>query len=188
MRLQPGQQAPSFTAETVDGGTVTLGQFEGKPLLLMFFRYASCPMCNLRLHDFAREYPRLQERGLQAVAFFHSPVEQIRAHAGKRAYPFPLAADSQLRVYREYGVETSWPRFLMSMALPSFYVDWMRSMRHGFWGGAALRMAGMPADFLIGPDGRIQRVHYGQSIGDHLPIDEIARHLPEPVAAAAPFA
>jgi peroxiredoxin len=174
MRLEAQQAAPSFSAETADGSTVTLEQFAGQPLLLMFHRYAACPMCNLRLHDFARRYPGLHARGLEAVAFLHSPVESIRAHAGKKLYPFALAADPKFRVYRKYGVETSWPRLMLSVLLPSFYVDWARAMRHGYWGGVPpLQIAKMPADFLIGPDGRIRKAHYGRSIGDHMPIDEV---------------
>lgn len=167
-----------FSTVDVHGRPVSLEQFRGRPLLLMFFRYASCPMCNLRLHDFAREYPRLQAtRGLAAVAFFHSSAEAIRRHAGRREYAFPLVPDPDQEIYRHFGVETSWAGFLKSMLLPSFYSDWIRSMRHGFWGGADAQMAKMPADFLVGPDGRILLVHYGHDIGDHLPLAEIERAL-----------
>jgi len=31
----------------------------------------------------------------------------------------------------------------------------------------------LPAEFLIGPDGTIDRAYYGKDIGDHLPIGEI---------------
>lgn len=173
MRLQPQQSAPSFSAETVDGETITLEQFAGKPLLLMFHRYAACPMCNLRLHDFARRFPELHERGLEAVAFFHSPADAIRKHAGRKQYPFALAADPKFRVYRRYGVETSWPRLALSFALPSSYVDLARALRHGYWGGRPGQLAKMPADFLIRPDGHLHAVHYGSSIADHMPQHEI---------------
>lgn len=179
MRLKSGDTAVAFTARTFDGDTVSLSQFAGKPVLLMFLRYASCPMCNLRLHDFVREYPRLHERGLEAVAFFHSSASSIRAHAGRRQYPFPLIADPEFAVYRSYAVETSWARLLLSMAKPGFYVDWLRSMRHRFWGGIAWQMAKLPADFLIDPNGRIALAHYGQDIGDHMQVAQIAAFLDE---------
>lgn len=145
----------------------------------MFFRYASCPMCNLRLHDFAKEYPRLQTRGLSAVAFFHSSARAIKRNAGRRNYPFLLVPDPDHGIYRTFGVETSWPGFFKSMVLPSFYRDWIRSIRHGFWGGADMQMAKMPADFLVGPDGRLQLVHYGRDIGDHLSVADIETALAE---------
>jgi peroxiredoxin len=169
MRLQPPQAAPSFSVETIDDGTVSLEQFAGKPLLLMFHRYAGCPMCNIRLHNFAGEFPELHARGLEAVAFFHSPVQEIRKHAGGRQYPFMIASDPKFRVYRQYGVETSWPRLMMSFVRPSVYAELFRALRHGFRGGKpSPQLAKMPADFLIRPDGRIHAVHYGRSIGDHM--------------------
>src|SRR5262245_15311645 len=120
MRLIPGDKAPSFSAETIEGKTISLKEFTGKPLLLMFYRYASCPMCNLRIRDFAQHYPRLHERGLEVAAFFHSPARNILANAGKQHFPFYLVADPRFSVYRSYGVETSWTRFFLSMILPSF--------------------------------------------------------------------
>ena len=180
MRLQPGDRAVPFSVETIDGKTISLESFAGKPLLLMFYRYASCPMCNLRLRDFARHYASLHERGLEVVAFFHSPARNIRRNAGKQNYPFHLVLDPQYNVYRSYGVETSWPRFFLSMLLPGFYLDWIRSMRYGFWGGVDWQMGKMPADFLIGPDGRILKTHYGRDIGDHLAVQEVEGILIDP--------
>ena len=177
MRLKPGDEAVPFSAETIEGKQISLEQFAGKPLLLMFYRYASCPMCNLRLRDFAQHYPKLHDHGLEVVAFFHSPTPYIRRNAGKQHYPFHLVADPQFSVYRSYGVETSWLRFLLSMFLPSFYIDWIRSMRYGFWGGIDWQMGKMPADFLIAPDGLILKTHYGREIGDHLSIKEVEEAL-----------
>jgi thioredoxin-dependent peroxiredoxin len=179
MKLKPGNPAVPFSTVDVDGHPVSLEQFRGRPLLLMFFRYASCPMCNLRLHDFAKEYPRLQSRGLSAVAFFHSSAEAIRRNAGRRSFSFPLVPDPSQKVYRDYEVETSWAGLFKSMVLPSFYLDWIRSIRHGFWGGADLEMAKMPADFLVGPDGRLLLVNYGKDIGDHLPLRDVEGALAE---------
>jgi len=185
MKLAPGNEVVPFSTVDVDGRPVSLEQFRGRPLLLMFFRYASCPMCNLRLHDFAKGHARLQARGLSAVAFFHSSAQAIKRNAGRRNYPFPLVPDPDQESYRAFGVETSWAGLLKSMLLPSFYRDWIRSMRHGFWGGADLQMAKMPADFLIGPDGRLLLAHYGKDIGDHLSVADIERALAESSATAS---
>ena len=171
MRLAPGDLVPGFATMDAAGRPVAPERFRGQPLLLMFFRYASCPMCNLRLHDFARAYPRLQATtGLSAVAFFHSSAGAILRHSGASGYPFPLVPDPAQKIYRQFGVRTSWIGLVTSMLLPRFYWDWIRAMRHGFWGGADPQMATMPADFLVGPDGRLQLVHYGRTIGDHVPL------------------
>jgi hypothetical protein len=40
-------------------------------------------------------------------------------------------------------------------------------------------MGKMPADFLIGLDGRIVKAHYGRNFGDHLTVVEIEAALSE---------
>ena len=50
-------------------------------------------------------------------------------------------------------------------------------MRYGFWGGVDWQMGKMPADFLIEPDGRIVKAHYGHDIGDHLPVTDVEATL-----------
>jgi peroxiredoxin len=183
MRLLPDQVAPPFSVETVDGESVSLEQFAGKPLLLMFHRYAGCPMCNIRLHEFARRFPELHERGLEAVAFFHSPASEIRKHAGGRKYPFVIASDPKFHVYRKYGVETSWPRLAMALVQPSVYADFLKAARQGFHGGRMPRqLAKMPADFFIRPDATIHTVHYGSGIADHLTMEQIINVLQDCVA------
>ena len=68
MRLKAGDKAIPFSAETIEGKVISLEQFAGKPLLLMFYRYASCPMCNLRIRDFAQHFPARLNRILEALA------------------------------------------------------------------------------------------------------------------------
>jgi thioredoxin-dependent peroxiredoxin len=185
MRLQPDQPAPPFEVETSDGKTVTLEQFAGKPLLLMFHRYAGCPMCNVRLQQMAQRFPELHQQGLEAVAFFHSPPDEINKHAGGREYPFAIATDPRFRVYRKYGVETSWPRLAMALVQPSVYADFFKAFGQGFRGGRMPRqLAKMPADFFIRPDGRIHAVHYGNGIASHMPMGKIEESLQEVTPAS----
>lgn len=177
MKIVPGVQAPDLEMQDIDGRALSVEQYRGRPLLLQFYRYASCPMCDLRLHDFSREYPRLQRMGLEVIAVFHSSPGRLRSHFKHRPIPFPIVGDPDRRLYRSYGVETSWTRLLLSAVKPRFYWDWLRSMRHGFFGGLDLHLASMPADFLIGPDGTVLRVHYGADIGDHMPVHDIENAL-----------
>ena len=177
MLIQPGVVAPDLEMQDLEGQSQSIGQYRGRPLLLQFYRYASCPMCDLRLHDFSREYPRLREMGLEVIAIFHSSPRRLRSHFGGRRLPFTIVADPSRHLYRRYGVETSWIKFLLSMLKPSFYWDWLRSMRHGFFGGVDWQLASMPADFLIGPDGTVLEVHYGRDIGDHMPVHQIEQAL-----------
>jgi thioredoxin-dependent peroxiredoxin len=180
MRIAPGQAAPDFTVVDLDGHSRNLGDYRGRPLLLQFYRYSGCPMCDLRLHDFARDYPSLAGDGLSVIAFFHSSAPRLRRHFARRPMPFPIVGDSDWQTYRSFGVEQSVWRFLATMLKPSFYVDWARSLMLGFWGAFDLRMDVMPADFLIDGDGVVRLAHYGRDFGDHLTTEELRAWIRSP--------
>src|SRR5688572_3713673 len=98
MRIEPGGRAPDFSVTDLEGRAHRLADYRGKPLLLQFYRYAGCPMCDLRLHDFAREYPSLAANGLSVLAFFHSPAPRLRRHFARRPMPFPIVADPEWKI------------------------------------------------------------------------------------------
>jgi peroxiredoxin len=171
MRIQKGQPAKDFEVKDIFGNQFALSDFKDKKLLLAFFRYASCPLCNLRIHQLIQNYPTFETKGLHLLAFFQSPQESIRRYVGKQDAPFPIIADPDHLVYREYGVEASWAAFIRgSLRL----ITVTSAARKGFFPG---KMEGtkslIPADFLIGPDLIVEKVYYGKDIADHMPVQEI---------------
>lgn len=57
-----GSQAPEFTAETLDGESISVGGAGGEPTMLAFF-WTDCPACNEEapyISDIAREYEDLR--------------------------------------------------------------------------------------------------------------------------------
>ena len=59
MRLTFGDTAPAFETTSIDGRPIRLDDFRGQKLLLAFFRYASCPLCNLRISELIRHHTEL---------------------------------------------------------------------------------------------------------------------------------
>ena len=178
MKLSAGQDAIDFNLKDINGNGHSLENYRGKKLLISFFRYASCPFCNLRFHRLLKKHDDFAEMGLQQLAFFESPVESIRKHAGKTNSPITIIADPKRRMYRQYGVETSLSEFLGGIItrLPEV----MYAMLKGYLPG---KMEGdytmMPADILIGPDLKVAIAHYGKDLGHHLPLAEIEAWLRE---------
>lgn len=175
MRRLPGEPAPNFTATTLDGETLTLSDLAGRRVQISFFRYASCPFCNLYLHRLAQKAELFAAHNLAVVALFQSPAGSLRRHAGRRSLPFPLIADPQRRIYRLYGVESSWYGYLKG----ALRLDRLLSAaRNGYLPG---KMEGdkalLPADFLLTPDLIIDVAHYGRDISDHLPLPVIEQWL-----------
>lgn len=175
MKLSPGAQAPAFTLPDLHGNPVSLAQFRGRRLLLSFYRYASCPFCNLRVHQLSQRAPEWQARGLDLVAVFQSPRESILEHAGSEPRPFAILPDPDRGLYRAYGVEGSWGGFLKG----GLQVGKLASaLKEGFLPG---KMEGdinmVPADFLIDEEGRVAVAYYGHDISDHLDTAVIGQYL-----------
>jgi peroxiredoxin len=177
MKVLVGSKAPSLAgARDQRGNPVSLEGSAGRHVLLVFLRYASCPMCLLQVRELGQRHLELRDAGIEVIAVFHSPPSRIARHTSRLALPFPVITDPGRTLYVRYGVGSSWLGLGASAILPSFYVAFARAMRFGFWGGAVDgELARMPADFLISPDRRVCAAHYGRSIGDHLPLDEIKR-------------
>jgi peroxiredoxin len=171
MRIKPGQPAKNFSSEDLAGNTVALNDYKGQRLMLSFYRYAACPLCNLRVHHLIQHYAGLIKKNLQLVAVFQSPRESILKYAGKQKAPFPIIPDPQRRLYRLYGVESSWAGFIKGSMRLSLVTS---ALMKGFWPGKMEGIKSMvPADFLIGPDLTVQVAYYGKDIGDHLPVERI---------------
>lgn len=176
MRLTTGTDCPPLVCPDYRGQQIDLTARRGQPVLLSFYRYAGCPICNLRVHQLIQVYPRLQAAGLALVGVFQSPAAVMARHVGEQHPPFALIADPQMTLYRRFGVEQRW-RGLFN---PAVMVAAVKAMASGFWPGAVNGpLNRVPADLLIDAQGRIAIAHYGQHLDDHLPLTTIERWLAE---------
>ena len=176
-RLLIGQPAPRVTTVSLDGSELRVPRsgLGGPPrwTLVSFLRYASCPMCNLRMRELNQLLPTLEHEEIDLVIALHSPEGRARQFVPSALAPNAVADPTRV-LYRRYGVSPSWLRTLWSVVLPSFYLAWGRAVLYGYWGGwIDGSFATMPADFLVTPEGRLAAVHYGRHIGDHLGIADL---------------
>ncbi|NOZ08128.1 MAG: AhpC/TSA family protein [FCB group bacterium] len=175
-RLQPGMTAPNFVLRDTTGKLINLQAYSGTRVLLSFYRYASCPFCNLRVHKLIKKYPEYHKAGLEMIAVFESPVETIARYAGRQNPPFPLLADPSLKLYAWYGIQSSWWAYLKSIRKLNLLLDaiFIKGYRLGKMDGDK---ALVPADFLISEDGTVHTAYYGRDIGDHLPLEAVEEFL-----------
>ncbi len=149
---------------------------------LQFRRFAGCPVCHLHLRSFARRHRELEAAGVREVVLFHSPPEELRPHTAD--LPFAVVADPDKRLYAEFGVESS-PRALLD---PRAWLPILRAVVFAVAGiltGTVRPPAanpqggrlGLPADFLIAPDGpregRVVACKYGAHVDDQWSVDEV---------------
>jgi peroxiredoxin len=108
--LTLGTTAPDFSLPNVDGSTVSLSDFSGKPGLLVIFMCNHCPfVVHLRdeLAKFATEY---QEKGLSIVGINSNDVathpddspEKMAEEAASAGYTFPYLYDENQETAKSY--------------------------------------------------------------------------------------
>jgi hypothetical protein len=143
---------------------------------LQFRRFAGCPVCNLHLRSIVTRHDEITAAGITEVVVFHSTADELRPHVAD--LPFAVIADPDKRLYVEFGVESA-PRALLD---PRAWGAIVRGIVRDL--GPVLRgrrplptpsggRLGLPADFLIAPDGRIVAEKRGAHAYDQWTVDEL---------------
>ncbi len=179
MRLAPGMAAPNFEMEDIFGNRRSIQAYAGKLLLLSFFRNGACAICNLQVHKLIERYPDYHCRGLEILAVFESPRESLRMHVARQDAPFPIIADPDARLYDLYGVETSQAKVLAPVdeEWRNGMIQEAESIGYKLTHEEGSNFFRVPADFLIGPDQRIQVAFYADVVGEHIAWDQIETAL-----------
>ncbi|GAV19322.1 ahpC/TSA family protein [Mariprofundus micogutta] len=171
MKLYAGDSVVPISLTSIEGEMFSLDALKGQRFMLSFFRFASCPFCNLRMHELVS---RIDEFGdsFTIVAVFDSPLDNLQEHATGHAAPFPILADPENIYYYKYGIEHSLAGVFKGMIfrMPTL----LKGMLKGY---VPLKIKGsmttMPADFLVDETGLIRTAYYGSDEGDHLPIEAV---------------
>lgn len=174
-RLTSGVPAPVIETSDFLGEPVSLAALRGRKVLLSFYRYASCPLCNLRMHQLVKAFPRLAP-DIALISVFQSPAEIVGTYVGRQDAPFPIVPDPQRRLYARYGLESHWLGLFRKIWTSPWQI--LQAFSKGFLPG---RVDGpfnaIPADFLIDENGVIQLAYYGRDIGDHLSMERIFQFI-----------
>ena len=171
MRLKQGNKAPEFKTKDYLGRDVDLASYKGKKILLSFFRGASCPFCNLRVHQLIKNHSELEKKGIKIIAFFSADNEEIKQYAGKQTPPFSIVVDPDFQIYKQYGVESSMSGMFKAMLRMGTMI---KMMVGGFFNMKSMSDKPLlPADFLIDENGIINESFYGSDFGDHIDLNKV---------------
>jgi peroxiredoxin len=104
--LPAGTRAPDFSLLTDSGRQVSLRDFQGKPLVLVFYPADNSPVCSSQLALYNQALPLFQEHDAQIVGISVDDPETHQAFSKKLNLSFPLLADNAPlgAVARAYGV------------------------------------------------------------------------------------
>jgi thioredoxin-dependent peroxiredoxin len=102
-----GQAAPEFTLPGVENGVrrdYSLAEYRGRKVVLAFYPGDNTPGCTRQMCSYRDEFAVFE--GVQAVLLGISPqdVDSHESWAKKRNLQFPLLADTDRAVAKQYGV------------------------------------------------------------------------------------
>ena len=180
-RARVGDEFPTLTLAATSRQSVRIPDPAGEYVHLQLRRFAGCPICNLHLRSIVARHEEIRARGIREVVVFHSTAAELAKHEAE--LPFPLIPDPDRELYQRLGVERRLPSLLRMRALRAAIAGLTaafgkRSTKRGVLGpvrptGGRL---GLPADFLIAPDGRVAAVKYGEHAYDQWTVDELLAH------------
>jgi len=104
-------QAPSFSLPRANGQTLSLADYRGKPVIVIFYLGYGCLHCAQQLQKFGPLTEQFRDAGIELVAISTDNVEQLkhtveqyRAESKDKetGFPFPLAADSEYQAFKAF--------------------------------------------------------------------------------------
>ena len=95
-------QAPAFTLQSLEGQTVSLADFSGRPVVVNFWG-AWCEQCRLELPLLAEMHRRFPAVPIVGILYREDP-EVGRAEAAAAGATWPTLIDPDMKVAEAYGV------------------------------------------------------------------------------------
>ena len=188
-RIAPGDTITARELTTIQLARILL------PLCILthlqFRRYACLSHLQPAPALMARRHDEIAAAGIQEIVMFHSTAEDMLPYQGQ--LPFAAVADPCRKLYDEFGVTASpravlHPKAWTSPLNPRLYPIILRGIRA--CGSPAPRHGdtalGLPADFLIEPDGRVRAANIGWDASDHWSVDQLLQLARTPPAGHHP--
>ena len=105
-QLMPGDAAPNFSLPAIDGTTFNMNEMKGKKVILTFFRFSSCPLCNMRIRRITQRWNEFSEDTVM-VGVFDAGVTELKKRMKKHDVPFTIVADETYDQFEANDVKKS---------------------------------------------------------------------------------
>jgi len=149
--LKVGDRAPDFTLPNAFGDSVTLSeQLEKGPVVLVFYRGAWCPYCNLQLHTLRESLPAIEAEGAQLITVTPQKPDKSLEQVKEDDYPFEILSDLDSSAMKAYNLYFEVPIELADVYRRNFGLDLAD------YNGDGRYVLPVPATYIIDRDGVIQ--------------------------------
>ena len=144
-RVEINIQAPNFTLNDFNGKSVSLADFAGqKNVLIVFNRGFFRPFCRKHMAQLRQDYQQFVKLDTEIIVAGPERAEAFRDYWTKEILPFIGLPDPEHHVLKLYGQEVK-----------------------------LFKLGRLPAQMLIDKSGNVRFVHYGHSMSDIPPNQEI---------------
>ena len=103
MIIQVGQKAPDFSLYDSDKNKVSLSDFKGQNVLLLFFPLAFTSVCTAELCDMRDNLKMYEELNVQPIGISVDSLHTLRKFKEEQRLNFPLLSDFNKEVSQLYG-------------------------------------------------------------------------------------
>ena len=132
--LDVGDAVPEVTLKDADGADFTLARYRGKPLVVYFYPKADTPGCTSEAKDFTALAADFAALGVPVVGISKDKPARLKKFAEKYGLTVTLASDEPGEMCEAFGT-------------------WVEKSLYG-----RKYMGIERATFLVGADGKIQRI------------------------------
>jgi peroxiredoxin/N-acetylneuraminic acid mutarotase len=98
--------APPWSLPDGSGKSVSLSQYKGRSVVLIFYRGYGCIQCMEQLNSFAQKSREFADQGIDLVAISTDSPDNLKKalepYQEKGGFPFPLLSDANLEVFKTY--------------------------------------------------------------------------------------
>lgn len=99
-----GETIENFKGTDQNGNTIELSDYKGHKLIIFFYPKASTPGCTAEACNLRDEYSVLKEKGYELLGVSADSVSKQMNFATKNNLPFPLIADEDKKIIKQFGV------------------------------------------------------------------------------------
>ena len=103
MTLQIGDLAPSFTLKSTDMTDVSLGDFENRKVVLLFFPFAFSGVCTTEMCQMRDNYGMYEKLNAQIIGISVDSPFTLKKFKEENNLSFPLLSDFNKSVSQSYG-------------------------------------------------------------------------------------
>jgi len=151
-KLSVGDKAPEFTLRATDKSEISLNDFKGQHIVLLFFPLAFTGVCTKELCAIRDDLSAFADLNAQVLAISVDSLFTLEQFKATQQYNFPLLSDFNKEVSRAYG---------------SLYEDFVLDMK-----GVSKRSA-----FVINPEGMIKYAEILEDAGQIPNFDKVKSAL-----------